>query len=73
MSHKSYQKLFVGSSIEVIPLYDLLVDQNIVPVIKDIAESGRLAGFGSLSTDQEVWVHSDEWKMAQQILNSLVH
>ena len=72
MSHSSYQKLFVGSSIEVIQLKDLLLEKNIIPVIKDRAESGRLGGFSSLSSDQEVWVHSDEWKMAQQILDSLV-
>lgn len=72
MSHSSYQKLFVGSSIEVIQLKDLLLEKNIIPVIKDRAESGRLGGFGSLSSDQEVWVHTDEWKMAQQILDSLV-
>ena len=51
MSHSSYQKLFVGSSIEVIQLKDLLLEKNIIPVIKDRAESGRLGGFGSLSSD----------------------
>jgi hypothetical protein len=44
---------------------------NIVPVVKDQAESARLAGFGILFTDQEVWVHPDEFEKAREALKEL--
>jgi hypothetical protein len=46
---------------------------KILPVIKDHAESARLAGFASFSLDQEVWVHPDEFDAAHQILKNLSH
>ena len=71
MSQASYKKLYVGSQINVINLTDALKEGKIIPVIKDRAESARLAGFGSFSRDQEVWVHPDEFDIAQQILKTL--
>lgn len=35
---------------------------GIVPIIKNPSESGRLAGFGSMTSEQSIWVHSDEKK-----------
>ncbi len=69
---KSYHKLFTGSPTEVIHLQSLLAEKDIVPVIKDRGESARLAGFGSLINDQEVWVHQVELEIAEQILKTLV-
>ncbi len=71
MSQATYKKLYVGSQINVINLTDALKEGKIIPVIKDRAESARLAGFGSFSRDQEVWVHPDEFDIAQQILKTL--
>jgi hypothetical protein len=48
-----------------------LDEVSIVPVIKDRAESARLAGFGSFSSDQEVWVHPNEEKQAKEVLQSI--
>lgn len=71
MSQTAYIKIYSGSPIHVINLSDVLKDAKILPVIKDRAESARLAGFGSFSSDQEVWVHPDEVDTAQQILKKL--
>jgi len=73
MSQSSYKKIYVGSQVNVINLSDALKNAKIIPVIKDRAESARLAGFGSFSSDQEVWVHPDEFDTAQQILKNLSH
>lgn len=49
-----YIKIFLGPPVQVINLCNTLEEVSIVPVIKDRAESARLAGFGSFSSDQEV-------------------
>ena len=66
-----YIRLYLGPVVQVINICDALEQASIVPVIKDCAESARLAGFGSFSTDQEVWIHPDEEKQAKEILESL--
>ena len=66
-----YIRLYLGPVVQVINICDALEQASIVPVIKDSAESARLAGFGSFSTDQEVWIHPDEEKQAKEILESL--
>ncbi|MDA9587683.1 DUF2007 domain-containing protein [Flavobacteriaceae bacterium] len=71
MSQSSYLKLFMGPQVEVLKICGALSDVNIIPVVKDRAESARLAGFGSFSTDQEVWVHPDEKEKAEEILKAL--
>jgi hypothetical protein len=66
-----YINIFFGSPVQVLNIYDALQEASIIPIIKDRAESARLAGFGSFSTDQEVWVHPEEEKRAKEILESL--
>ena len=66
-----YIKIFLGPAVQVINLCNALEEVSIVPVIKDRAESARLAGFGSFSSDQDVWIHPDEEKQAKEILESL--
>ena len=73
MSQSSYKRIYVGPQVNVINLIDALKIVKIIPVIKDHSESARLAGFGSFSRDQEVWVHPDEFDAAQQILKNLSH
>ena len=41
-----YVKIFFGPAVQVINLCNALDEVSIVPVIKDRAESARLAGFG---------------------------
>lgn len=62
---QTYKKLFYGTAIDVAKLCGVLDTLSIIPVIKDQAESARLAGFGTLFTDQEVWVHPDEYEKAR--------
>ena len=70
MSKKSIL-VFTGSPM-VIPLVcGALSDKNIFPIVKNEAESARLAGFGINSYDQRVFVNKNEVKKALEIINSL--
>ena len=64
---QTYKKFFYGTAMDVAKVCGLLHSVGIVPVVKDQAESARLAGFGTLSTDQEVWIHTDEFEKAREI------
>lgn len=72
MSSPSYLHLFSGSSIDVLALRNALAEENINPVVKDEAESARLAGFGQTAPlMQRVFVHEDEYDKAKSILKQL--
>ena len=66
-----YTHLFTGSSIAVLAIKQALELENIIPIIKDNSESGRLAGFGSTPNLQEVFVHTEEASKALAILKTL--
>ncbi|MGB1454899.1 MAG: putative signal transducing protein [Flavobacteriaceae bacterium] len=68
---QAYKRLFYGTAMDVAKLCSVLDSTGIVPVVKDQTESARLAGFGTLSTDQEVWVHPDEYEKAREVLLTL--
>jgi len=63
---QTYKKLFHGTAIDVANLCSVLDTLGIIPVLKDQAESARLAGFGTLFTDQKIWVHLDEYERARE-------
>ena len=63
---QTYKKLFHGTAIDVAKLCSVLDTLGIIQVVKDQAESARLAGFGTLFTDQEIWVHLDEYERARE-------
>ena len=63
---RTYKKLFHGTAIDVAKLCSVLDTLGIIPVVKDQAESARLDGFGTLFTDQEIWVHLDEYERARE-------
>jgi len=72
MSTPSYLHLFSGSSIDVLALRNALAEENITPVVKDEAESARLAGFGQTAPMmQRVFVHQDEYHKAKAVLKQL--
>ena len=72
MSSPSYLHLFSGSSIDVLALRNALAVENITPVVKDEAESARLAGFGQTAPMmQRVFVHEDEYNKAKAVLKQL--
>ncbi len=68
---KSYERIFTGSVVEVLKIKEVLAQKNIVPVIKDNAESARLAGFGAPPNLQQVFVHIDELEVAKKLLDSI--
>ena len=56
----------------VIPLVcGALSNEKIYPIIKDEAESARLAGFGINSYEQKIFVNKNEVKKALGVINSL--
>ena len=63
---QTYKKLFYGTAMDVAKLCSVLDTLGIIPVVKDQAESARLAGFGTLFTDQEIWVNLDEFVRARE-------
>jgi hypothetical protein len=72
MSSPSYLHLFSGSSIDVLALINALTEKNIIPVVKDEAESARLAGFGQTAPMMQlVFVHEDEYVKAKIVLKQL--
>ncbi|MBF11957.1 MAG: hypothetical protein CMC63_07145 [Flavobacteriaceae bacterium] len=67
-----YHHLFTGSSINIISLITALEKENIYPVVKDQAESARLAGFGiTCPMLQEVYLHNDEIEKGKKVLEQL--
>tara|TARA_X000000368_G_scaffold255111_1_gene201671 strand:+ start:220 stop:438 length:219 start_codon:yes stop_codon:yes gene_type:complete len=70
MSEKSVL-VFSGSPM-VIPLVcGALCNEKIYPIIKDEAESARLAGFGINSYEKKIFVNKNEVKKALGVINSL--
>ena len=65
---RTYKRLFYGTAMDVAKLCGVLDTVGIVPVVKDQAESARLAGFGTLDTYQEFGVHPDEFEKAREIV-----
>ena len=70
MSKKSVL-VFTGSPMAIPLVCGALSDENIFPIVKNEAESARLAGFGINSYDQRVFVNKNEVKKALEVINSL--
>lgn len=68
----NYIKVFSGNFSEVQRVFKTLQNQNICAIIKDEAESGRLAGFASsILGFQEIHVHKDELERATPLIENL--
>ena len=65
---QKYIEIFKGSPIVVMAVLDALNQVDISPVLKDPSDSARLAGFGSLTSNQSLWVHKDEQQKAVEVL-----
>jgi hypothetical protein len=61
---QKYIEIFKGSPIAVMVVLDALNHIGISPVVKDPSASARLSGFGSLTSNQSLWVHKDEQQKA---------
>ena len=65
----NYTRIFIGSQVEAQGIIAQLKDAGIIAVVKDEAESARLAGFGSSpSSSTEVYVHNDELAKTQELI-----
>lgn len=66
----NYTRIFIGSQVEAQAVIAQLEGVGISAVVKDEAESARLAGFGSAPTSStEIFVHNDELAKAQGALS----
>ena len=64
-------RILTSSAIIVQGAAQILKDQDIVPLIKNINESGRLAGFGTLPDEVELHVLESETEAALEIIKNL--
>ena len=72
MSETQYVKIYTGNTIIVQLIKQRLEDAGINPIIKDEAESGRLAGFASaIPSFSEILVHGNELDKAVHIVEAV--
>lgn len=64
-------RILTSSAIIVQGAAQMLKEQGIIPLIKNINESGRLAGFGTLPDEVELHVLESETEAALEIINNL--
>lgn len=66
----NYEKIFTGNKLEAQKIVNKLHEIGIEPIVKDEAESARLAGFASLMLGEvEIYVNNDEVEKAMTLLN----
>lgn len=68
---KHYKTIYSGSAIICLRICDALEEKGIIPIIKDTAESARLAGFGAIPNYQIIEVRKDQEVQAIQIIKTL--
>ncbi len=68
---KHYKTVYSGSAIISLRICDVLEEKGIKPVIKDTAESARLAGFGAIPNYHIIQVRKDQEAQAIQIIKEL--
>ncbi len=67
----NYTRIFIGNKAEAQSIVNRLKDIGIIAVVKDEAESARLAGFASsMLSEAQVFVHNDELEQAEKTLDS---
>ena len=71
MSIPKFRLVFTGNMMDVLKIVEALEHKDIRPIIKDENESARLAGFGSSTQLQQVWIHEDEFETTKKIIESL--
>lgn len=71
MTNSSYTKIFAGYFIMIQRIVLELKEVGVVAIVKDQAESARLAGFGVIASGfQEVFIHNDEFEKTMEIMNN---
>ena len=64
-------RILTSSAIIVQGAAQILKEQGIIPLIKNINESGRLAGFGTLPEEVELHVLESEVEAALELIKDL--
>ncbi|MDC0925662.1 DUF2007 domain-containing protein [Flavobacteriaceae bacterium] len=64
-------RILTSSAIIVQGAANVLKEQGIIPLIKNINESGRLAGFGTLPDEVELYVLESEAEKALELIKDL--
>ena len=65
-------RILTSSAIIVQGAAQILEDQGIIPLIKNINESGRLAGFGTLPDEVELHVLESEAEVALDLIKDVI-
>ena len=65
-------RILTSSAIIVQGAAQILEDQGIIPLIKNINESGRLAGFGTLPDEVELHVLESEAVVALDLIKDVI-
>lgn len=68
---KQFGTVYSGSAIISLRICDALEEKGIKPIVKDTAESARLAGFGTIPNYQIIQVRKDQVAQAIQIIKEL--
>ncbi|MGI9551985.1 MAG: putative signal transducing protein [Aurantibacter sp.] len=67
----NYSRIFSGSAIEAQKIVDALHQAGVEAIVKNEAESGRLAGFAPTTFGHvELYVHNDELERAQDVIKA---
>ena len=64
----SFTLLCASNVVEAQRVKALLEEHNIFPIIKDESESARLAGFGSATMMQQLWVVKSDIEKAKSLI-----
>ncbi len=67
-----YLCVFYGNHIDALNIISSLYEINISPVVKNESESARLAGFGTIDDKKKIYVHRDEYKIAEELIKSIL-
>jgi len=74
MSDSNYKNIYTGNIFIAQRIQQSLKEIGINVVIKDDNESGRLAGFGTISPAiQEVFVHKNEYEKAVIVVEDIIN
>jgi len=66
-----HTRILTSSAIIIQGAANVLKEQGIIPLIKNINESGRLAGFGTLTDEVELHVLESEAEAALDLIKDL--
>tara|TARA_B100000575_G_scaffold98644_1_gene78708 strand:+ start:28003 stop:28218 length:216 start_codon:yes stop_codon:yes gene_type:complete len=70
--HQEYLCVFYGNHIDALNIISSLYEINISPIVKNESESARLAGFGIIDDKKKIFVHRDEYMVAEELIKSIL-